>query len=95
MAGLSEESIERKRVFVRLPIKVYKQLLRKYEKPGDSSENEALIRAAEAAVADMELTDADRAFIESERAKNLDHRMMKRQAHKAARIAARKKGGAE
>lgn len=90
MPGLTEDSIEKKHVCVRIPIKVYKQILRKYARPEDRSENDALVRAAQSAVSEMDLTDEDRAFIENERAKNLEHRMRKRREHKEAMSEAKK-----
>ena len=36
MPGLSEESLDRKRVVIRLPIKIYKQVLRKFAQDGDA-----------------------------------------------------------
>ena len=88
MPGLSEESLDRKRVVIRLPIKIHKQVLRKFAQDGDAGASTAVSRALENLVKGMHLTTADKAFVTATRQQNLDRRMANRKKHKEKMLAA-------
>lgn len=88
MPGLSEESLDRKRVVIRLPIKIHKQVLRKFAQDGDAGASTAVSRALETLVKGMHLTTADKAFVTATRQQNLDRRMANRKKHKEKMLAA-------
>lgn len=97
MGGLMEESVDKQRLVMRLPISLCMQVVSKYGRPEDNGdEAPAYVRAALDAIAGLELTDEERATVERLRQANIERRMAKRQESKrrtAASRAAKKKGG--
>ena len=96
MGGLMEESVDKQRLVMRLPISLCKQVVNKYGRPEDNGdEAPAYVRAALDAVAGMELTDEERATVERLRQANVELRMARRQASKLRTAASRatKKNG--
>lgn len=104
MAGLREDRLDRKQVYLRIPIELCRKVLSKYGNGADVSEArpEDYFRALREAIGNESLTSEDKKKIASIVARNTESRMAARKTQKdktAAKRAARKaekksKGGA-
>lgn len=94
MGGLREDRLDRKQVFLRLPIELCMKVLRKYGKGTGARDikPEDFFRALRDAIGNAPLTKADKARIAEIIAANTDKRMAARKAHRQ-QTAARKAGG--